>query len=163
LQESFLVTQEVTGSKTLGHYLAVFAPPLSKKKIKQKTDFVSRLAREVGRVHNQGFSHGSLSVANVLVRKSLQGNMSFYFLDLDYAKAQRRVSPYQKVKDLATLSKRIPSFITKTDKLRFFRVYCKETGLTNKDARKYLMLIEARILKRSRHKSKSLVLSRGNS
>jgi tRNA A-37 threonylcarbamoyl transferase component Bud32 len=163
LQESFLVTEEVTGSKTLGSYLAVFAPPLSKEKLKEKRDFISRLAREVGRIHNQGFFHGSLSVANVLVRKTPQGNMSFYFLDLDYAKVQRRVSPYQKIKDLATLRKRIPSFITKTDKLRFFIVYCKETGLTNKDARRYTRLIEARILKRSRHKSKSLVLSRGNS
>jgi len=152
LQESFLVTEEVTGSKTLGPYLAVFAPPLSKEKIEEKRDFISRLAKEVGRIHKQGFFHGSLSVANVLVRKTPQGNMSFYFLDLDYAKAQRRVSPYQKVKDLATLSKRIPSFITRTDKLRFFRVYCKETGLTKADAGRYLKRIENRLLKRLKHK-----------
>ena len=152
LQESFLITEEVTGSKTLSPYLAVFAPPPSKEKIKEKRDFISRLAREVGRIHNQGFFHGSLSVANVLVRKTPQGNMSFYFLDLGYAKAQRMVSPYQKVKDLATLSKRIPSFITKTDKLRFFRVYCKETGLTKADAGRYLKRIENRVLKRLKHK-----------
>lgn len=85
---------------------------------------VGDLARSIGRMHAGAIMHNDLTTANFLV--CLAGEV--YIVDLNRARRRSRLTPHQRLKDLARISfsTREPSLEEALTR-RFFRVYSQET------------------------------------
>jgi tRNA A-37 threonylcarbamoyl transferase component Bud32 len=143
LKDYFLVAKELSGAKNLSLYVKSLHPPLSKRRIAEKREFIFRLARSIRNIHGKGFTHGDLNTSHILVK----GN-SFYYLDFENARLTRRASDFRWIKDLSRLNESMPSYITKTDKLRFYKEYAKGSQAKKKKMRRYLRRIEERTIKK---------------
>lgn len=148
LQKSFLITEEIVNSVTLRSYLAFFAPPLSEEKIREKRDFISCLAKEIKGIHGQGFFHGDLNIGHILVQNDGRGDILFCLLDFEHARLVKRISARQIIDDLSSLNIQAPAFITRTDRLRFFKEYIKDNKVLESNARRYLKRIQMRTLRK---------------
>jgi|GEM_PF-3214066 len=171
LRKSFLITREVPRFTALDHYLPICNMPLSTEKIERKKAFIESLAKNIREMHDKGLAHSDLKADdNILVQKDRNGEIAFYFVDLDGCALRRKLSHYQRIKDLTNLvdldgyalkrklshyprikdltNLNVPilNLVTKTDRLRFFKEYSK--GNESIDCRKYLKRIERRLVKR---------------
>jgi tRNA A-37 threonylcarbamoyl transferase component Bud32 len=89
-----------------------------------RCELLEKLARLVRRLHDCGLSHRDLKAANVLVTEEA-GALALHFVDLVGVERHPQFTPRRRVRDLARLhasASRHPE-ITRTDKLRFLRVY----------------------------------------
>lgn len=143
LKKCFLITEELSLGTNLSHYVNSLRPSLSKGKIREKRNFISRLAESIRDIHDKGFTHGDLNTSHIM----LKGN-KFYYLDFENARLKRRASDFRWIKDLARLNESMPSYITRTDKLRFYEKYTKGNKTKEKKMKRYLKRIERRTIKK---------------
>ena len=143
LKKCFLITEELSQARNLSLYVNSLHPPLNKKKIREKWEFISRLAESIRDIHNKGFTHGDLNTSHIMVK----GNR-FYYLDFENARLKRKASDFRWIKDLSRLNESMPSYITRTDKLRFYKEYAKGNEAKEKQIRRYLRRIERRTIKK---------------
>jgi tRNA A-37 threonylcarbamoyl transferase component Bud32 len=171
LRKSFLITREVPRFTALDHYLTICNMPSSKEKIERKKAFIKSLAENIREMHDKGLAHSDPKADdNILVQKDRNRGVAFYFVDLDGCVLRRKLSRYQRIRDLTNLvdldgyalkrklshypeikaltNLNVPVFdlVTKTDRLRFFKEYSK--GNESIDCRKYLKRIEGRLRKK---------------
>ncbi len=143
LKKCFLITEELSQAKNLSLYVNSLRPSLSKGKIREKREFISKLAESIRDIHNKSFTHGDLNTSHIMVK----GN-EFYYLDFENARLKRRASDFRWIKDLSRLNESMPSYITRTDKLRFYKEYAKGSKAKEKKMRRYLKRIERRTIKK---------------
>ncbi len=143
LKKSFLITLELSSGTNLSLYPGNLHPPLSKEKIKEKREFILKLAESIREIHNKGFTHGDLNTSHIMV-----GEGRFYYLDFENARLRGRASDFRWIKDLARLNESLPPWITKTDKLRFYKEYAKGNRAKEKKVRRYLRRIERRTMEK---------------
>lgn len=143
LKKCFLITEELSQAKNLSLYVNSLLPRLSKEKIKKKRDFIKSLAKSIKEIHNKGFTHGDLNTSHIMV-----GGDRFYYLDFENARLKKWASDFRWIKDLSRLNESMPSYITRTDKLRFYQEYAKGNRAKEKKMRRYLKRIEKRTLKK---------------
>jgi tRNA A-37 threonylcarbamoyl transferase component Bud32 len=143
LKKCFLITEELSQARNLSLYVNSLHPPLNKKEIREKRAFISKLAESIRDTHNKGFTHGDLNTSHIIVK----GN-GFYYLDFENARLKRRASDFRWIKDLSRLNESMPSYITRTDKLRFYKEYVKGSKAKEKKMKRYLRRIERRTIKK---------------
>lgn len=107
---------------------------------KKKREFILELARLIARVHQKGIDHRDLHAGNVLIEKK-EGNR-FYLLDLDRAKIHPRLSRRRRVAALAQFSMFFTLFVSRADRLRFFKEYYRQDPAPWSDYPKWARLIE---------------------
>lgn len=146
LNKCFLITEELYQAKNLSHYVNGLHLPLDKERIKKKRAFVRSLARSIREIHNKGFTHGDLNTSHIMVRGD-----RFYYLDFENARLKKWASDFRWVKDLSRLNESMPSYITRTDKLRFYKEYAQGNQAKENKKRRYLKRIERRTLKKTRN------------
>ena len=82
----------------------------------------------VGDLHARGIYHGDLKGVNVLVRVTPSA-FAFHLIDTDRCRfSDCRVDLRRRTKNLAQLAASIPVTVTKTDRLRWFRIYGTHSG-----------------------------------
>ncbi|MBU4129060.1 lipopolysaccharide kinase InaA family protein [bacterium] len=143
LKKCFLITEELSLGTNLSLHVNSFHTLLNKEKIREKREFISKLAKSIRDIHNRGFTHGDLNTSHIMVR----GN-GFYYLDFENARLKKRASDFRWIKDLSRLNESMPSYITRTDKLRFYKEYAKGNKAKEKKIRRYLKRIESRTIKK---------------
>jgi tRNA A-37 threonylcarbamoyl transferase component Bud32 len=143
LRESFLITKELFQAKNLSHYVDSLRSPLDRKEIRGKRKLIKELAKSIRDIHNKGFTHGDLNTSHIM----LKGN-EFYYLDFENARLKRKASDFRWIKDLSRLNESMPSYITRTDKLRFYKEYAKGSKAKEKKMKRYLRRIESRTIKK---------------
>lgn len=143
LKKCFLITEELSQAKNLSLYVNNLHPPLNKEKIREKREFISKLAESIRDIHNKGFTHGDLNTSHIMVKGD-----GFYYLDFENARLKRRASDFRWIKDLSRLNESMPSYITRTDKLRFYKEYAKGNKAKEKKIRRYLKRVEKRTIKK---------------
>jgi tRNA A-37 threonylcarbamoyl transferase component Bud32 len=122
--EAYLLTEKIEGAADLHAYLAYLdaLPALARRAaLRRRIDQVARLVREL---HRRQLSHRDLKAANVLL--SLAGpDERVWFIDLVGVERFRRLPHARRLQNLTRLN---ASFVhsralTRTDRLRFLRVY----------------------------------------
>jgi tRNA A-37 threonylcarbamoyl transferase component Bud32 len=119
-QDGYLLTEKIYGATDLRHALNVWstlAPAEGRRVLRRRIDQVAGLVRELHRRH---LSHRDLKAANVLV-----AGEQVWLIDLVGVSRPRHLTRARRVQNLARLN---ASFhdepaLTRTDKLRFLRVY----------------------------------------
>ena len=123
VQQSLLVTEQVENSVDLAFLADSHHPLLGNKK--WFDTLITRLAQAVGRIHRDGFTHNDLNWRNVLV--VLNEEPQVYLCDCP--KGRRWFSPllqFRIAKDLTHLDKYGRKYLTRTQRLRFYKAYCGE-------------------------------------
>ncbi len=144
LSDSFLINRKIPNAVNISHYISSLTPPLSEMKRREKWKFIRSLAGTIKDVHNKGLFHGDLNTSNIMVQMREGKEPVFYFVDFGGSGLRKRLYLNQRIKDLARLNESMPSFISRTDKVRFFLVYSEKLRLSRKERKKIIVRIEAR-------------------
>lgn len=91
-------------------------------------------AAAAARVHRKGVWHGDWKGCNWLVDENPAG-FAFHLVDTDRVKFYRRPVPWRRrMRNLAQLAASIPMVVSRTDRLRWWRRYAEQGGLSGPDA-----------------------------
>lgn len=127
-QESFLITEELQGFGSLETYIKTrFQPPLTHERISEKRDVIREVARIAAKMHESGFNHRDFYCCHIFIRNGEDGRRRWSVLDLQRVDYRRWFRKRWIVKDLAALNYSAAApVITRTDRLRFLKVYMAE-------------------------------------
>jgi hypothetical protein len=120
--EGYLITEKVPDAVDLHRFVAgQGALPEAERqgRLRCRIDQVAKLVREL---HRRGLSHRDLKAANILIT---EGNSSIWLIDLVGVRLHDRLSRRRKMQNLARLHASFfqSAALTRTDKLRFLRMY----------------------------------------
>ncbi|MEJ2419008.1 MAG: lipopolysaccharide core heptose(I) kinase RfaP [Exilibacterium sp.] len=130
-QQSFLITEELTGTVSLAQYAQVWGesrPPFALKKA-----LIEKVAEITRIMHTDGINHRDLYICHFLLDIS-QGdtslrpeNIRLFLVDLHRAQMRSRVPRRWLIKDLASIHfSSLGIGLTSRDYLRFLRVYYRQ-------------------------------------
>lgn len=134
---SFLVTFGVEDSKSVFQFIRETRETLTQGRLEAWRELIRAFGRTLGRMHANDIFHGDLRLNNVLVRRE-GGNYRFFFLDNERTKKFGKLPFSQRVKNLVQVNMVPRGILSNTDRMRFFREYCVETG-TGKEEGKALI------------------------
>lgn len=109
---------------------------------------LARLAREVGRLHRAGFSHGDLRPGNVMLRIGDGEEISVAFLDNERTRKYHRLASRLRIKNLVQLNMLLSPHIGARERLFFFLRYCRTAGIEKR--RRLLARVRNKTLRRLR-------------
>lgn len=93
--------------------------------IKWKRQVIYSLGAEIGRLHSKNIIHGDLRPNNVLIKLGVDKPI-FYFIDNERTYCWMFKPPENRiVKNLIQIGMLFPIDISATDRLRFWKAYCK--------------------------------------
>ncbi len=118
--------------------------------LERKRALLKALGAEVARLHLAGFIHGDLTPYNVLVAQ--QGAVRFVFLDHDRTVKARFWRRRRQLRNLVQLGWREFEYVSRTDRMRFFKAYCAVLGL--RAEKRVLRRVNAMILARRRKETR---------
>ena len=129
-----------------------FKPPLNHEKINNKRAYIKKLAVLTRDLHNNGLNHQDFYLGHILIRKKED---KFFIIDVQRMHKNTIISLHDKIKDLAQLAYSATGLgiFTKTDLLRFFRVYTGNDKLTP-DNKKLARSVMLKVKKISKHDAK---------
>lgn len=132
LRACFLITEEVPAAVNLTSFAQNLAEGGCSLPLKERRLFARQLAADVAAMHAEGRSHGQLFWRNTLVRRGVDGEPEFFFLDPQPIRRIERVGPGPAwwVRELAQLAVSAAPFVRRTDWCCFLRCYFNARKLT---------------------------------
>ncbi len=124
-----IVTREIPGSVTLQEYAAgewLSLPPEQRRRV--QAHISSIICRHLQIMHRNRFFHFDPKWRNILIRSEADGTIAGIWW-IDCPRGRRLPAWYAehgRVRDLASLSRKALSFLTRSQRLRFLRNYCGE-------------------------------------
>jgi lipopolysaccharide kinase (Kdo/WaaP) family protein len=123
LGRAFLLTREIAAKPLTAELRERFAAVEERARVREKRKWLASLAREIQRLHRNGFVHGDLVASNILVAAG-DGDPVFYFMDHDRT---RRYSAWMRQRlwrrNLIQLNRFALPGVSLRDRLRFMRAY----------------------------------------
>jgi len=148
-KRSAIATQHIPNAQSLEKKLPSFFTEQNNNK--QKETFINDLAEFVKKFHNTGYRHRDLYFAHIFYN---QTENIFHLIDLARAFKPTIFKKRFTIKDLAQLYYSAPAkFFTKTDRLRFYKIYSGKNKMTQKD-KAIIRKIKIKIVKMSKHDKK---------
>ena len=125
--ESYLATQWIAGASNLhvyGWQLAERPPAERRRRTRQVCQALGHL---LGRMHAWNVSHRDLKGCNILVVER-DDDVDCYLIDADSVRIPKRLLPFFRAFNLGRLATSIEAhaWVTRSDRLRFFRAYLAE-------------------------------------
>lgn len=126
LREGYVVTEKVPAATELTDFVRGLATQSRRDVRAILRPLVDDLARLVALLHQRRLSHRDLKASNVLVSEE-EGRRRLTLIDLVGVTTHRHVSRSRRVQNLARLHTSFHAFahVSRTDKLRFLRVYLR--------------------------------------
>lgn len=156
LLDAVLVTEEVPGTTDLETYAETFfARPPSRQRLQEKRRAVEALARFTRSMHRAGYLSRDFHWRNILIAAD-SGQPRFFVIDNPRGLflPSGRLTRWLAAGDLAALDLPAPHYLTRTDRLRFLKVYAGAARL--RDCRGLL----ERLLRRERPRSRRRAAAR---
>jgi tRNA A-37 threonylcarbamoyl transferase component Bud32 len=119
IREGFLVMEAFENGEEMDRYLFREGQNVQRKRV-----FVTALARWLSGLHAKEIFHRDMKACNIYVSEEGEG-WSFQLLDLEDIRLDRRVKGTDVFRTLLQLNTSIPKEITRADRMRFFREYCR--------------------------------------
>jgi tRNA A-37 threonylcarbamoyl transferase component Bud32 len=123
----FMMSEGVDASG-LGDYIQKYwQHPLSEAEILAKRRVIKKFGKTIGELHKSGICHGDLRINNILVQESTD-EVIFYFLDNERNGLFTKIPGKLARKNLVQINMLQFPYISRQDRLRFFRAYCEAYG-----------------------------------
>lgn len=117
---------------------------------------ISQLANIVAKLHYEWFCHNDLHWRNILIQETAEDSIPKIFL-IDCPSGKQLFWPLlhrRQLKDLVSLDKLAPNYLTRTQRLRFFMEYRNISTLSNSDKRMIKELLDYKELRVRRKERK---------
>jgi hypothetical protein len=130
-KRSFIITEELPKAESLEQKLPdCFQDCLRTDNLRQRRNFIERLAQFARKFHDTGYRHRDFYLAHIFY----SDDGTFYLIDLQRAFKPRILAERFRVKDIAQLYYSAPgSAFSKTDRLRFYKSYAGKRFLDRHD------------------------------
>ncbi|MBM4309108.1 MAG: hypothetical protein FJ123_20455, partial [Deltaproteobacteria bacterium] len=92
-------------------------------------------------LHQKGIYHQDMKACNIVVSENQQA-WDFKLLDLEDVRLSEKVNERKLFKSLLQLNTSIPNFVTRTNRLRFFRAYLRQHPIIRNEKEFLLRLIK---------------------
>lgn len=134
LRRAFIVTRAIPNAQTLVEFWSE-----RRATRRERADLIEQLARWTRRIHDENFFHHDLVWRNILVNRDANGAARLWWIDCPRGGFNRwpPLRSRKQLKDLASLDKSAARFCSRTERLRFVKVYLGIKRLT--DAAKKLI------------------------
>ena len=142
-QHNFIVTISVPMHISFGDFLQNRPGWNADIFFKHKKHQIEQLGNLVGRLHAANITHGDLICGNLLLSGNTPEQYKIYFIDNESIKRYPVLTAKIRVKNLAQLN-RIGSFVTKTDRMRFFKHYRRQSPKFNDAGKTWIKKILGR-------------------
>jgi tRNA A-37 threonylcarbamoyl transferase component Bud32 len=142
----FTITAELSGYDNLYRHLE----QLTATAPRRKWLLIEALAITVAALHRRGIVHGDLRLGNIMATND--GQWRFAFLDNERTRRLSSVPDPLRIKNLVQLNMLTGPTLTRTNRLRFFHVYCVSSFGEFEPAR-----LRQRVMARTRERLLSLV------
>jgi hypothetical protein len=125
--EGYLATQWIEGASNLHVYGWQLAERLPAERRRRTRQACQSLGRLLGRLHSWHVSHRDLKGCNILVVERAD-DVDCYLIDADSVWIPPRLLPFFRAYNLGRLATSIEAhaWVTRTDRVRFFRAYLAE-------------------------------------
>ena len=120
LKQSYFVTEQVNGAKTLRDWRKS-----ADESTREKERDLAALADYVRRLHRSGVYHKDLTAGNFLLRQGTGGQSEIFLVDLNRARVRQKVPMSRRLRDLARL--KVCHCPTEQQGVKFWQLGC---GLT---------------------------------
>jgi len=118
--------------------------------LRAKRGLLTRLGREVARLHDAGVVAGDLVPANVWIALA-EADLAIAFLDHDRTEVGRVPAAWRRARrNLVQLNRVVVAGVSSADRMRVYRAYAGARGWSRADARRRLPWIVAKTLARRR-------------
>lgn len=149
-RESFLITEELTGTVSLAKYAESW--PLHPPAFSEKRQLIETVARIARTLHRQGINHRDLYICHFLLNPSAsreRGEPVLHVVDLHRAQCRKHVPLRWRIKDLASIYfSALDIGLTRCDVFRFLEVYFdKPLHSVLRDERNLLLAIQRRAVR----------------
>jgi len=124
----FFVSESIPALGLADYVYEHWRRPLGAEQLVLKRNMLADLGRLIGQLHRKGIVHGDLRPNNVLVLES-GAEPDFYFIDNERNSVSKSLVEKKRIKNLVQIGMLFPSVLSRTDRLRFFKTYCVESGL----------------------------------
>jgi heptose I phosphotransferase len=128
LRESFLITEELTGTISLAKYAENW--PIRPPPFREKKQLIETVARIAGTIHRHGINHRDLYICHFLLNVAASessGQPVLHLVDLHRAQCRRQLPKRWLIKDLASIYfSSMDVGLRKTDVFRFLRTYFQQ-------------------------------------
>jgi heptosyltransferase-2 len=130
-KQSFIITEKIPDAEALERKLPDhFNGPDIVKNLKQRREFIGRLAKFIRKFHETNFRHRDLYLSHIFY----SGNGKFYLIDLARAFQPLVFSRRFQIKDIAQIYYSSPGkHFSRTDRMRFYINYTGRSKLTTTD------------------------------
>jgi len=124
--DNLLLTRKVENARPIAELFEDVCQSSDKDALICKRTLIKAFAETVGRMHAKGIFHGDLRLGNVLAKQNQDG-WEFFFLDNERTKKFWRLPNRLRLKNLVQVNM-FQDGISRTDRLRFFKVYLEENS-----------------------------------
>lgn len=151
LRESYFISERISNCETLHDFVIRESKKShSPAYLTWKREFIKKLARMVAHVHRQGIDHRDFHAGNILIERK-NGEIYFRLLDLDRARVYHKLPLKKRIRELALFNMFFTLFISRSDRLRFFKEYYRYDPLPWNGYEDPARLIEAKSRKMCNH------------
>jgi hypothetical protein len=147
-RRSFIITEKIPNAQALERKLPdFFGKERSTKNLKQRREFIKKLADFIRRFHESGFRHCDLYFSHIFHT----AESKFYLIDLQRVFKPLLLTQRSRIKDIAQLYYSAPAkYFSLTDRLRFYIRYTGTKNLTRRDKR-FIRKVNARAERTATH------------
>lgn len=132
--DSFIVTDFIESDFNV----AIFFRDI--KDIYKRRSMARDLGKIVGSMHSKHVYHGDMRPGNVLI-KEVDGENVFYFIDNERNKERPNYNESMAIVNLVQLNMLPLSTIGKSDRVRFYREYCKKLSLDREQSKRIATIV----------------------
>jgi tRNA A-37 threonylcarbamoyl transferase component Bud32 len=140
----FMITEGIDAIGIIDFIQKHWQPPLGKEKLSAKRRIIKHFGATIGRLHKQGIYHGDLRLSNILLQQGERA-VSFYFIDNEKNR-QYKIIPKRLIhKNLVQVNLVFPKYVTRQDRLRFYKSYNNVYGrFSGKEQNRLMQRVQIR-------------------
>lgn len=146
-RRSFIITEEVPGKSLEEKVPDCFHQPKTASNIRQRREFIIKLAQLARQFHNSGYRHRDFYLAHIFYSEKGE----FYIIDLQRIFRPVLLAERFRIKDISQLYYSSPgSIFSRTDRLRFYKTYSGKNRLDSAD-KNFIRKVIRKVRRIARH------------
>jgi len=118
-RESFFLMEAPEDARELDRSILLWC-----KDFREKRLFIKAFAQWFSHLHQMNLYHKDMKTRNILLSKNGE-NLNFQLLDLEDIRLDEKVNEKRLFKNFLQLNTSVPTILTRTDRLRFFKGYLR--------------------------------------